>query len=411
VSAFSFEALYIHIPFCARRCAYCDFATESIDRTDPRAQMVLDTYVDQLIIAIRRASQARLLTEVRTIYVGGGTPTVLGLARLVKLVYTLSLFIDFSLVSEFTVEANPESFSPGLARDLFALGVTRFSFGVQSFNNETLGVLGRIHTAQEASAAIRAAQERTDDISIDLICGVPGQSVSSWEADVREAVKWGVPHISVYPLTVEEGTILAHLVDTGRLAMPDEDLQADCMERAAHILAEAGFARYEVASYAKPGYMSRHNYAYWHGVPYLGLGRGAAGMFPAEAYSQVASAQILPGLAETVVNTAAARVRYTIDLGGESQIEILTQEEVCAEDLMLAMRCTKGVPAAQIETAMQLLSRFSETVQQLQDEGLLVQEQADIQEDGELGGMSLLPTAKGWLMGNELFGALWDCRK
>jgi oxygen-independent coproporphyrinogen III oxidase len=411
VPSFSFEALYLHIPFCARRCAYCDFATESVDRTDPRVQMILDAYVDQLIIAIRRASQSRLLTGVRTIYIGGGTPTVLGSALLVKLVYTLSLFIDFSLVSEFTVEANPESFSPGLARDLYALGVTRFSFGIQSFNNQTLGLLGRIHTAEEASTAIRVAQERTDDISIDLICGVPGQSLSSWEADVREAVASDVPHISIYPLTVEEGTAFAHLVDIGRLAMPDEDMQADCMERAARILAEAGFVRYEVASYAKLGYMSKHNYAYWHGVPYLGLGRGAAGMFPAEAYPWVVSAQVLPGLAEAVMGVTTARVRYTTDVDGGSQIELLTQTETCAEDLMLAMRCTEGVSAVQTEKASQLLPRFLATVQQLQDDGLLVQEYLDAQKDGELDGMRILPTTKGWLMGNELFGALWDCRE
>jgi oxygen-independent coproporphyrinogen III oxidase len=413
---FSFEALYLHIPFCAHRCAYCDFPTEAIDSTDACTQEVLDAFVAQLVVALRRAARAGLLSEVRTVYIGGGTPTVLGAARLTQLLYTLSLSLDLSDRVEVTLEANPDSFTSALARDLFALGVNRLSFGVQSFDDTRLALLGRVHDAAAAREALRVAHERFKNISLDLICGIPGQSMADWEQDLRTALATGVTHLSVYPLVIEEGTPFARAIDAGHLLPPDEDVQADFMERAAVLLGEEGFGRYEVASYARPGYESRHNQAYWQGVSYLGLGRGASSMFPAAAIESVVAASVLPGLKEaydalTLEQTAdAARLRYTVDLGGTGHLETLTAEEVAAEDLMLAMRRTAGVSAAQVAEASTRLPRLMQTLRELEAKGLLARVEESVAGDGSA--MSrYAPTETGWLLGNELFGALWDCRK
>ncbi|MDO4533834.1 MAG: radical SAM family heme chaperone HemW, partial [Coriobacteriia bacterium] len=269
-----YEALYVHLPFCKRRCRYCDFATEAIAADDAR----IDEYVERLVLEIRRAGRAGLLGQVKTVYIGGGTPSYVGLSRLSMLLYTISLSMHLTPEVECTMEANPESLSANMVRDLWALGVNRLSLGVQSFDDRVLATLGRVHDAQRARDAVKMAQERFENISIDLICGIPGQTKKSFEADVRTALELGVKHVSIYPLAIEEGTPFDAMVESGEIAEPDPDAQADMMEAAAGILAAAGMHRYEVASYAYPGFESQHNQAYWTGKPYLGIGRSAVTM-------------------------------------------------------------------------------------------------------------------------------------
>jgi oxygen-independent coproporphyrinogen-3 oxidase len=358
----AYRALYIHIPFCKQRCGYCDFTTEARAQDDP----ALDAYLDELLRAVRSASRNGELGSAESIYIGGGTPTHLGHKRLVNLVYTLSLSLNLHDDTEFTVEANPESLTAPLVRDLFALGVNRFSIGVQSFDDRELAALGRVHDAQQARAAVEIVRERCENISLDLMCGIPLQTPGSWEQSLATALATGVNHVSVYPLSIEEGTPLVGFA-------VDEDIQATMMEDAAAMLGAAGLERYEVASYARPGFACRHNTAYWTGLAYLGLGKGAHGMRM----------------------TAEGRERL---VDGAVQ-ELLTFPEAAAEDLMLGMRRAQGVSLEQVAAASTLLPNMQQAFEQALDRGLVRVSNGRYQ-----------PTDLGWLNGNELYSTIWDAR-
>ncbi|MDR1015677.1 MAG: radical SAM family heme chaperone HemW [Coriobacteriales bacterium] len=364
-----YGALYLHVPFCAQRCGYCAFATEAARPDDPR----LDAYVEGLVHDIRAAAHERLLGRVETLYIGGGTPSFLGPRRLVSLVYALSLSVPLGPDTEFTLEANPESLAPTLVRDLYALGVNRFSLGAQSLVDEELRALGRRHTAADTRRALAAALERTGNVSLDLMCGIPLQDRGSWKASLDEACASGVPHVSVYPLSIEDGTPFARAVAAGRQEGPDEDGQAQMMLDANELLEAAGLARYEVASFARPGLECRHNIAYWTGVPYLGLGRGAAGMRedPRTGERQ----RLLDG-----------RV-----------VERLDPAQAALEDVMLGMRMCRGVPAGLLQRAVGHNPRLAAAFAEMEGLGLV-----------ESDGRRYRPTSRGWLLGNEVYRRIWD---
>jgi oxygen-independent coproporphyrinogen-3 oxidase len=254
---------------------------------------------------------------------------------------------------------------------LYALGVNRLSVGVQSFDDVLLATLGRAHDSQMAQRAILAAAERFDNISIDLMCGLPGQTLAGFEADLQRALELPITHISIYPLAIERKTRLYRQIARGKLAAPDEDLQADMMERAAEVLREAGFSRYEVASYARPGYECKHNIAYWSGVSYLGVGDSAA----------------------TMTQNEQRRMRVT-----DGQVtDDLDPAQMAAEDAMLAMRMSRGIDDARAEGWAELLPGLRGALQELADFGLV-----------EHVAGAWRPTDKGWLCGNELYGRLLD---
>lgn len=362
-----YRALYLHVPFCARKCAYCDFRSEASVRDDAR----MDAYLERMVLDIRRASREGLLGALETVYIGGGTPSHLGLARLSQLLYTLSLSMHLTPEVECTMEANPESLDERMVRDLYALGVTRISLGVQSFDDDVLRLLGRPHDAAGAQRAIEAVKTRFDNFSIDLMCGIPGQSAEALAASVETAVRLGVPHVSVYPLTIEEGTLFARRLDAGLMSEPDAEAAADHMELAAAILEAAGYERYEVASYAKPGFACRHNIAYWTGVPYLGLGEGAVGMR----------------------QTSERRERFE----GEAVLETLDAFQMLAEDLMLGMRMARGVSVSDVEAAGLVLDGCCTTFSGMEALGLV--ERCDGR---------FRPTRAGWLCGNEIYGRILE---
>jgi oxygen-independent coproporphyrinogen-3 oxidase len=363
-----YRALYVHLPFCASRCAYCDFTTEAVPASDER----IDRYVEGLVRAVRAATREGLLGTVETVYIGGGTPTHIGLRRLVSLIYTLSLSLLLTPDTEFTLEANPESLSPQLARDVFALGVTRFSLGVQSFDDAELRALGRPHDARTAHAAIDAARERCENVSVDLMCGIPCQTKRSWDRTLDAVLAHDVSHVSVYPLTLEEGTPMAKAVCLGSVASPDEDLQAQMMLAASARLEAAGLTRYEVASYARPAAHCRHNKAYWTGLPYLGIGAGAVSM------------RMAGGMRERL-------------LDGSVQ-ERLSPLEADVEDLMLGMRLREGVASLRVREVSARLPQLSAAFDELVSLGLVMRDND-----------RLCVTERGWLLGNEVFARIWSC--
>lgn len=267
-----YRALYLHIPFCRAKCLYCDFDSRAL--TGCALEEAIGAYCEGLSAQVDAHGNAGELSEVETVYVGGGTPSLLG-GRLVGLVDYVRAYCE---PVEFTCEANPESFTLDLAQGLRAAGVTRISLGVQSLNASELKAIGRIHSAEQAMLAVAQAKAAGFSTSCDVMCGLPGQTLDTFAETLRSLVTLNPDHVSVYPLQLEEGTPLARMEETGEMEVPDEDFQAQCMDLAAEVLEEAGYERYEVASYAKPGHRCRHNIAYWTGKPYLGLGRSAASM-------------------------------------------------------------------------------------------------------------------------------------
>lgn len=267
-----YRALYLHIPFCRAKCLYCDFDSRAL--TGCALEEAIGAYCEGLSAQVDAHGNAGELSEVETVYVGGGTPSLLG-GRLVGLV---DLVRSYCEPVEFTCEANPESFTLDLAQALRAAGVTRISLGVQSLNASELKAIGRIHSAEQAMLAVAQAKAAGFSTSCDVMCGLPGQTLDTFAETLRSLVTLNPDHVSVYPLQLEEGTPLARMEEAGEMEVPDEDFQAQCMDLATEVLEEAGYERYEVASYAKPGHRCRHNIAYWTGKPYLGLGRSAASM-------------------------------------------------------------------------------------------------------------------------------------
>lgn len=369
-----YRALYLHIPFCRSKCLYCDFDSSACGSSHD----ALDRYVNRLIDRVRACGADSELSEIETVYIGGGTPSLAG-DGLVELVRAVRTYCD---PHEFTCEANPESFTDLLSRRLFQAGVSRASIGVQSLVPDELAAIGRIHGPGQALAAIAAGKRAGMSVSCDLMCGLPGQTVESWRSTLERilAAPEAPDHFSVYPLQLEEGTPLEALERSGCVTVPDEDFQAACMEIASDILSSAGYRRYEVASYALPGHRCRHNIAYWTGVSYLGLGRSAAGMLDLGAEGRI-------------------RMRQLDDEGSRFEREELTCREALAEDLMLACRMVDGIPPALLGRAARTLPApaLRDAVDRAVSSGLARWE-----------GGSLVPTRRGWLEGNELFGLFWD---
>ena len=384
------SALYLHIPFCHAKCSYCDFDSRAL------CGAALDAagarYLDALTARVDALGEAGALADVRTAYVGGGTPTVLG-PRLAELVRRVLAWCD---PVELTCEANPESFDDAMAEGLMAAGVTRVSLGVQTLEPAELSAIGRIHTAGQALSAVARGRAAGLDVSCDLMCGLPGQTPKSWARTLDALIGAGPDHVSVYPLTLEEGTPLARRAESDPSLEPDGDFQAWCMEEARRHLRAAGYRPYEVASYALPGHECAHNVAYWTGESYLGLGRSAAGMLAAGEWDGLAS--LLGG---EPAGARAARVRYVQrdEAGLRFDVERLSAREAAAEDLMLGMRMTRGAGPGLLGRVRALAGDKSvdAAVGEALARGL-----ASWTPDGRLA-----PTERGWLLGNELYGLMW----
>lgn len=265
-------SLYVHAPFCARRCCYCDFAV-TVDRS-PQADAWLDAVEAEFRTALEREALDRPV--LRTLYVGGGTPSLLGTGAMPGLRERLARHADLEDLEEWSVEANPESFDARLAEDWRSAGVQRLSFGAQSFDAEALRWMGRLHGPEGPARAFAVARAAGfDDLSVDLIFGLPAHLGRDWAADLQRALDLGPEHVSLYGLTAEPATPLGAKVNEGRERLADEETYAAEYLLAARVLTGAGFRHYEVSNFARPGRASRHNRAYWTHRPYLGLGPGA----------------------------------------------------------------------------------------------------------------------------------------
>lgn len=276
------RSAYLHIPFCHRRCFYCDFPVVPLgDRVAGEAgapgAASIAAYLELLHQEIAAAPPGPPLS---TVYLGGGTPSLLTPTQVGGLLAALRCRYGLAPAAEVSLELDPASFDQARLAGYLAAGVSRVSLGGQSFDDAVLAALGRRHTAAEleqAAAWLAQAQARGElaSWSLDLIQAVPGHALPSWRQQLRQAVAWGPPHLSVYDLTIEPGTVFGRRAERGQLELPDADLAADLMELTAAELGAAGYGHYEISSYALPGHASRHNRVYWSGAGWWGFGMGA----------------------------------------------------------------------------------------------------------------------------------------
>jgi len=323
-------SVYVHAPFCARRCSYCDFAV-SVRRTGD-----VDAWVEALAAEWRWVEDEGLFVvadDLDTLYVGGGTPSLLGpdaMERLAEIVGPDRLRADGL---EWTAEANPESLTPEVARGWAEAGVNRISLGAQTFHEETLRWMGRLHGPEGPGRALAAARQAgIDNVSVDLIFGLPAGLGRSWSDDVERALELGVPHVSLYGLTVEEGTPLGRAVRDGREPPVDEERYREEFLQASQLLVAEGYVHYEVSNFARPGAEARHNAVYWEGDPYLGLGNAAHSFAP-------------PVRRWNTRSWEHYRERVMARRSVEESRECLDEESSRLEEAWLALRTRRGVPA------------------------------------------------------------------
>ncbi len=261
--------LYLHIPFCAKRCIYCDF----FSNTD---QSYKEVFIDALIEEMAIRKEYLDGERIETIYFGGGTPSQLDYKDFIRIFEAIENHFDISKCKEITLEANPDDMTSEYVQSLQVLPFNRISMGVQSFDDEDLKFLNRRHNTIQAIEAVELCKRNgLSNISIDLIYGLPGQNEKKWIKNLEEVLRLDIPHISAYHLIYEEGTALHKLMEAGKTTSIDEEISLSLFTILINQLSKAGYQHYEISNFARPGYISQHNSAYWHGKKYLGLGPSA----------------------------------------------------------------------------------------------------------------------------------------
>jgi len=371
-------SIYIHIPFCLRKCSYCDFNSYDNPDISPPA------YVELLRSEISATAAGLALQPAPTLYFGGGTPSILRPAEIARLIAAVSSCCGLAEDAEVTLEANPGTITLASLEGYLAAGVNRLSIGVQSLDDAELQLLGRIHSAAEARAAIAMARKAGfGNIGIDLMHSLPGQSMATWRSTLSEAVAMGPQHISAYGLTAEEGTPFAAMVAQGSMHLPEEDLAAEMFELTAELLLQTGYEHYEIANFALPGFRSRHNQVYWRRGDYLGIGAGA--------HSFLRS----PGFGIRWENPAkladyAAGAMEGRKLDGTMSI---SRREAMAEFFFLGLRLTAGVDPGRFneEFGVNVEAAFPGVLERQIKSGLMVME-----------GRMLRLTPRGLLLANRV---------
>ena len=375
-------SIYIHIPFCVRKCLYCDFTSY------PGKEGLFGDYVQALRAEIRQVGARFPDARAPTIYFGGGTPNVLSQEQLSSILSEITQSFDVFTGAEISIESNP-----GLP--VVRNGLNRLSLGVQSFWDDELCSLGRIHTAEEAIQAVHDAREAgLKNISIDLMYGIPGQTLESWRQTLKTALDRLPEHVSLYSLAVEEGTPFHAMQVQGALSLPGDDAEADVYELAIETLTNAGYEHYEISNFARPGFECRHNITYWENRPYFGFGAGASSYLPEE---QPHSSLITHHAYVRSTNTRSVE-EYILRLNsGETAVEsqeCLTGKESMGETMFLGLRMLRGadVNAFRQRYGLSPQEAFPEEIASLKERGLL-----------EEAGCFIRLTRRGLLLANDVF--------
>lgn len=366
--------LYVHVPFCVRKCGYCAF------HSGPFSAPEAERYVELVLRELDGRGKALGRCAVETVYIGGGTPSLLTPAQIGAILEGAAARFDLEAGAEITLEANPESaLKTGFLAAVRSLGVNRLSLGVQSLRDDLLAMLGRSHDAARARRAARAAREAGfANLSLDMIWGLPGQDVSAWLADLAGIVALAPEHVSCYGLSLEEGAPLAESVNAGRLFLPDEEEGARMYLEGSAYLESEGFGHYEISNYARPGRESRHNRGYWSGRDYLGLGPAAVSTLDGRRWANPA------GLDEYARTVAAGVER--------EGTEVLTADVRRQEMVMLALRTRDGLDLQEFMAATGIeFPRRDPAVERLRSSGLV-----------RLGAGRLQLTREGMLVSNSV---------
>jgi putative oxygen-independent coproporphyrinogen III oxidase len=348
--------VYIHWPFCAAKCPYCDF--NSHVRHKPVDQERFATAFDREMRTMRERTGPR---TVSSIFLGGGTPSLMRPETVDAVLAAVARHWTVPAGIEITLEANPSSVEAERFRGYRTAGVNRVSLGVQALNDTDLRFLGRLHNVEEALNAISLARDIFPRLSFDLIYARPGQTLDTWEKELEEAIGYAADHLSLYQLTIEEGTRFHALHAAGKIAMPDNDLAADLFALTQTVTAARGLPAYEISNHARPGAESRHNLIYWRYGEYVGIGPGAHGRFVEGNRRIVTITEKTP---ETWVHLVEAKGHGVVDG------EVLTRSEEADEYLLMGLRLAEGIDLDRYEKlAGNALS--PERMGILQDEGLI----------------------------------------
>lgn len=336
------SGIYLHIPFCKQACSYCDFYF--VTRTGER-----DTFVERLTDEIRSYATTHYVQEpVETVYLGGGTPSLLSVVQLEQIFEALRDTFDLRQ-KEITLEMNPDDVTLDYLEGLHELGINRASMGVQTFNTELLKIMTRAHTREEAIVCLEMLSDSGfDTFTIDLIYGNPGQSMEELETDIEKLLEYEPPHVSAYALTIEPRTRLGKQVELGRIAPPEDDKVADHFQLLNHMLNEAGIHRYEVSNYSRTGYEAVHNSNYWTHENYLGIGPGAHSFWWDGN-----------GTARRWENKAD--LRHYLESSGKQaagEVESLQLSQLAEERLMMGLRTREGIGLKEFENRYEYV--FSE---------------------------------------------------
>lgn len=370
-------SLYIHVPWCVRKCPYCDFNSHEKKQDIPEARF---------LAALRRDLEETLPLvwgrSVYTVFIGGGTPSLLSGEAIEQMLAMVRSYLPLVPSAEITMEANPGTAEADRFAQYAAAGVNRFSLGVQSFDDKALQQLGRIHNARQAEKAIELAMNAVSQVNIDLMYALPGQTIAKARADVQRALAFGTQHLSLYHLTMEPNTVFAKFPPKD---LPDEDSAADIQDMLLEQTRDAGFEQYEISAYARPGCRARHNLNYWEFGDYIGIGPGAHGKLSFQ---------------DRIIRRANVKNPQTwMDraLEADGAGRIMTEQSLAVADLpfefmLNALRLVKGVPATLFEerTSLSLLS-VAPTIRKAVERGLM-----------EPDPMTIRPTERGQAFLNDL---------
>ncbi len=375
--------IYIHIPFCRSKCQYCDFYSIG----GSRDRRLVDNYLEALAVHFKEAGALATDYIVDTVYFGGGTPSFFGADNLRRIFAELQHRFRVDKDAEITFEANPDSVTESLLKKLRAEGFNRMSLGVQSDRDDVLQKLGRPHNYEQARAAVHSARKcGFDNVSLDLMYGLPNQTAPQWKETLRHVLELKPEHISCYGLKVEEGTPLWEYKDAANL--PSDEVQAEMYLDTVSILDEFGYGQYEISNFAKPGYESRHNLKYWLGEEYIGFGPAAASDFAGKRYTYVRNI-------ETYVRGVLKQ-----DIPILAECDAIPARERAGEYVMLRLRTTQGISPEEYEK--NYLMPFEPLL-----ETILPLEQRDLfyQKDGHW-----ILTPKGFLVSNQIIGLLQEAQ-
>ena len=342
---------YVHIPFCTQICYYCDFSKVFI-KNQP-----VDSYLEHLI----EEYDSYDIKKLRTLYIGGGTPTALSAPQLAFLLEKLTDKLDLSYLEELTIEANPGDLDQEKIAILKDSPVNRVSLGVQTFNDRMLKQIGRSHSEKDIYENIANLKKAGfDNISIDLIYALPKQTMEDVKTNVAKAIALDIPHMSLYSLILENHTVFMNRMRRGKLPLPKEDLEAEMFEYIIAELEKAGFEHYEISNFSKPGFESRHNLMYWDNAEYYGIGAGASGYVDGVRYKN---------------HGPIRHYMQAVEAGNTRvQEEVLTLKEKMEEEMFLGLRKKSGVSKKRFEEKFGLSfeDHYGAVVSELTEQGLLV---------------------------------------